>query len=300
MESLVPPSPLRAARVLLCAVVLLAGGCGAKPKPAPAAAASPLPVASSPAGSASASPSVTPSPSHSPSARPTPTRTTAGSLHCGSTVPLVRAQARGSGPAGSVSVTGTQNVALTFDDGPDPYNTPKLLDMLRQCGVKATFCLVGFRARNHPELVARIAAEGHTLCNHSWQHLLDLAAPAHTDDYIRHDLQATNAVILRAAPQAKIRYFRAPGGNFTPRLVQIAKDLGMTSIYWSLDPRDWESTKYGTGSAMVSHVISAVQSNVRPGSIVLSHDNGKPTTITAYRTLLPWLKARFRLIPLPT
>jgi peptidoglycan/xylan/chitin deacetylase (PgdA/CDA1 family) len=191
-------------------------------------------------------------------------------------------------------------VALTFDDGPDPINTPKLLDMLAQCGVKATFCLVGFRARDRPDLVRRIVAEGHTVCNHSWQHLIDLAADTRTDEYIKHDLQATNNAILKAAPDAKIRYFRAPGGNFTPRLVQIAKDLGMTSIYWSLDPRDWEKSVYGTGSAMVNHIISAVEAGVRPGAIVLSHDNGKPDTITAYRTLLPWLKARFHLIALPT
>ncbi|NUT37700.1 MAG: polysaccharide deacetylase family protein [Hamadaea sp.] len=214
-------------------------------------------------------------------------------------MPSTRSTAHGTGPAGSVSVTGGQTVALTFDDGPDPVNTPKMLDLLAACGVKATFCLVGFRARNHPDLVARIAAEGHTLCNHSWQHLFDLGADERTDEYIRHDLEATTAVIQRAAPQAKVAYFRAPGGNFTPRLVQIAKDLGMISLYWSLDPRDWESSKYGTGPSMVGHIIGAVQRDTRPGSIVLSHDNGKPDTITAYRTLLPWLKARFRLVALP-
>jgi len=301
-----PTRSRRLAPVLLGVTLLVTGGCSASPP-----AASPTPAvttASSPEGALTPSPSAaeTPSPQPTPTPSPTrkpspkPTRTESGALSCRSTVPLVRPQAQGHGPAGSVSVTGTQNVALTFDDGPDPINTPKLLDMLKECGVKATFCLVGFRARNHPELVRRIADEGHTLCNHSWQHLLDLAADSRTDDYIRHDLAATNAVILKAAPDAKIRYFRAPGGNFTPRLVQIAKDLGMTSIYWSLDPRDWESSKYGTGTQMTNHVISSIESGVRPGSIVLSHDNGKPTTIAAYRVLLPWLKARFRLIALPT
>jgi peptidoglycan-N-acetylglucosamine deacetylase len=195
--------------------------------------------------------------------------------------------------------TGSSGVALTFDDGPDPINTPKMLDMLKQCGVKATFCLVGFRARDRPDLVRRIVNEGHTVCNHSWQHLLDLGATTRTDDYIKHDLQATNNAILKAAPHAKIQYFRAPGGNFTPRLVQIAKDLGMKSLYWAVDPRDWDKATYGTGPAMVDHVISAVEGSARPGAIILSHDNGKPDTITAYRTLLPWLKARFKLIAMP-
>lgn len=270
--------------------------------PAPAATSS---ASASPAASPSAvpSPSASPRPSRSPSRKPSTSpvvQPASGLLSCKGSVKLSRAPVTGTGPAGSLRSTGTPGVALTFDDGPDPINTPKLLDMLKQCGVKATFCLVGFRARDRPELVRRIVAEGHTVCNHSWQHLLDLGADTRTDDYIKHDLQATNNAILKAAPGAKIRYFRAPGGNFTPRLVQIAKDLGMTSIYWSLDPRDWEKSVYGTGTSMVNHVISAVEAGVRPGAIILSHDNGKPDTITAYRTLLPWLKARFRLIALPT
>ena len=80
------------------------------------------------------------------------------------------------GPSGSVNhIDGTQ-VALTFDDGPDPRLTPRLLDLLAAAGVKATFCLIGRKAAAHPGIVARIAAEGHTLCNHSWSHRMDLGA----------------------------------------------------------------------------------------------------------------------------
>jgi peptidoglycan/xylan/chitin deacetylase (PgdA/CDA1 family) len=74
----------------------------------------------------------------------------------------------------------------------------------------------------------------------------------------------------------------------------------MKSIYWALDPRDWDKSTFGTGAPMVRHIINAVEGTVRPGAIVLSHDNDKPDTVTAYRTLLPWLKARFTLIALPT
>jgi peptidoglycan-N-acetylglucosamine deacetylase len=300
------PALARRSMAVLAALLLLAGGCTSPhpvtlltPNPAPSSAA-PSPLA---LPSASASPSaVPPSPSRSPSKKPTPptVQPASGPLSCKGSVKLARSPVTGSGPAGSLRSTGTPAVALTFDDGPDPINTPKLLDMLKQCGVKATFCLVGFRARDRPELVRRIVAEGHTVCNHSWQHLLDLGAQTRTDEYIKHDLRATTDAIRKAAPNAKVAYFRAPGGNFTPRLVKIAADLGMKSIYWSLDPRDWEKTVYGTGSSMVNHVISAVENGTRPGAIVLSHDNGKPDTITAYRTLLPWLKARFKLIALPT
>jgi peptidoglycan/xylan/chitin deacetylase (PgdA/CDA1 family) len=205
---------------------------------------------------------------------------------------------RSVGPGGSAKRTGSAAVALTFDDGPDPVQTPALLDLLRRHGVKATFCLVGFRARDNPDLVRRIAAEGHALCNHSWQHLVDLAQ--RPVDEIRHDLEATNDAIRAAMPGAKIRYFRAPGGHFTPDLVAIARGYGMASIYWQVDPRDWDHRGTASDQEHIARVIEAVRHEVRPGAIVLSHDNRQPTTIEAYRTLLPWLKARFTLRALPT
>ena len=241
------------------------GGSGAKGQPASPAPGGPAPGASGQA---------TPSPGASRSGPAGPPGTVAGAIRR----------------------TGTAAVALTFDDGPDPVQTPLMLDLLEANGVKATFCLVGFRVRDNPDLVRRIVAEGHTLCNHSWQHLLDLAT--RDPEYVRHDLEATNAAIRSAVPDARIAYFRAPGGNFTPELVALAKRLGMTSIHWHVDPRDWDHKKGETDPAHVARVIEWVQRITRPGSIVLSHDNRQPDTIEAYRTLLPWLKARFVLAPL--
>jgi peptidoglycan-N-acetylglucosamine deacetylase len=203
----------------------------------------------------------------------------------------------GDGPAGSVTGTGSAGVALTFDDGPDPANTPKILDLLGQHGIKATLSLVGFRARDNPALVRRIAAEGHTLCNHSWQHLMDLGNRPLS--YQKWDLTNTANVISAAAPDTPVRYFRAPGGNFTPGLVDLVRQYGMTPLYWNVDPRDWDSSSYGSGASMVTHIVSSVQATVRPGRIVLSHDCKHPDTITAYATLLPWLKARYTLVALP-
>jgi peptidoglycan/xylan/chitin deacetylase (PgdA/CDA1 family) len=189
-------------------------------------------------------------------------------------------------------------VALTFDDGPDPKNTMDLLDLLKEQGVKATFCVVGFRARDHPEVVRRIAAEGHTLCNHSWQHLQNLSE--RDDSYLSWDLQSTNDAIHAAAPNARIEYFRAPYGNFSRRLIDFTSKLNMKPIYWSVDDQCWMSSRYGVGPAMVNHMTTVVQRDTRPGGIILSHDNGKPHTIATYRLLLPWLKANFRLEALPT
>ncbi|GGK05493.1 hypothetical protein GCM10010123_39220 [Pilimelia anulata] len=201
------------------------------------------------------------------------------------------------GPAGAWRGTGGRAVALTFDDGPDPVNTPRLLDVLRRNRVRATFCLVGSRVVQHPAVVARIAAEGHTLCNHSWQHKQTLFRES--DDAIRADLHRTSTAIRRAAPGAPVRWFRAPYGNFNPNVNRVAERLGMTPIFWDVDDQSYASGTYGTGAGMVAHMVRLVREGVRPGSIVLSHDMLKPWTVTAYERLLPRLRHRFRLAALP-
>jgi len=203
---------------------------------------------------------------------------------------------QGSGPAGSRMVTGNKAVALTFDDGPDPAETPKILRLLAQQHVHATFCLVGKNVAKFPALVRQIVAGGNTVCNHTWSH--DLKLGKKTAAQIRADMSRTNAAILKAAPKAKIKYFRAPGGNFTPQIVSIAKQLGMGSLYWKVDPRDWDHPKGETHAQHRSRVIWRVEHNTHAGAIVLSHDYAQPDTIAAYRTLLPWLKKRYSLIGL--
>jgi peptidoglycan/xylan/chitin deacetylase (PgdA/CDA1 family) len=288
--------------VLLAAALVLVGLTGraaADTTPPPAAVAKPAASApaaaqarkktdaAKPAAPSSAEPAGQPSakPSAQSSAKPSAKPKAAG-----------RAKPTG-GPAGSRSTTGNKSVALTFDDGPDPQNTPKILKLLAQHHVHATFCLVGKNVRKHPGLVRQIVAAGHTLCNHTWNHNLKLGkAPAKK---IQADLDRTNAAIRKAAPKAKIAYFRAPGGNFTPRLVGTAKRMGMTSIYWKVDPRDWHHPKGETRKQHKARVIRQVEKHTRQGAIVLSHDYAQPDTIAAYRELLPWLRKRFRLEALP-
>lgn len=201
------------------------------------------------------------------------------------------------GPYGSKLLTGTRTIALTFDDGPDPTYTPQILDLLKTYRVKATFCVIGSRARDYPDLVRRIVAEGHSLCNHSWQHLTTLGD--RDASYQDWDLRSTNDAIHAAVPGAEIKYFRAPGGNFTRPMIKLASSLGMTSLSWDVDPRDWDAATYGTGPSMVDHVVATVEQTIRPGSIVLSHDRARPDTVAAYQVLLPWILARFVTTPLP-
>jgi peptidoglycan/xylan/chitin deacetylase (PgdA/CDA1 family) len=314
-------SAMRATRVLVTGLALaVLAGCGAAQAPEPGAApgsASAAPSTSASGASSGSGASVSSPPASSPgSAKPVHSRPhgkPAGSKPTGSKPAGSKpggskpggskpggskpAGPRFGGPANSLIRTGGNGVALTFDDGPDPVQTPRLLDLLKRRHVKATFCLVGRNVAAHPELVRRIAAEGHTLCNHTWRHSLTLGKKKPAE--IRADLQRTNDAIRHAVPGARIKYMRAPGGNFTKPFVSVASDLGMTSIYWKVDPRDWDHPRGESSAAHTAKVVGAVKKHVRKGAIVLSHDYRQPQTITAYQRLIPWLQARYKLIALP-
>ncbi|TCO52320.1 polysaccharide deacetylase family protein [Actinocrispum wychmicini] len=183
------------------------------------------------------------------------------------------------------------HVALTFDDGPDPTWTPQVLDLLAQYHVKATFCLVGVNAQAHPDLVRAIVAGGHALCNHTMHHNEGLRKLP--PDARRAEIADARQAILAAAPGAQVSYFRAPAGNFSPAgdqdpdsVQRIAKSLGMESLAWSIDTRDW--TKPGTQA-----IVAAVQKAGR-NDVVLMHDAGgdRGQTVAALRIVLPWLVSR--------
>ena len=195
------------------------------------------------------------------------------------------------GPGHSLRTTGSKSISLTFDDGPDPVETPKILALLAKYQIKATFCLIGSNVQKHPEVVREIVAAGHTLCNHTWNHSLTIGKDK--PEKIQDDLERTSAAIRAAVPGAEIPFFRAPGGNFTDRLVNVARTQGMTSLYWQVDPRDWDHPRGETDPAHITRVISEIHKSVKPGSIILSHDFNQPDTIEAYSRLLPWLKAHF-------
>jgi peptidoglycan/xylan/chitin deacetylase (PgdA/CDA1 family) len=192
---------------------------------------------------------------------------------------------------GAKHSTGSSAVALTFDDGPDPTWTPQMLDLLKQYGIKATFCVIGIHVRDYPQLVARIVREGHTLCNHSWLH--DIKLGSKTPAQIQADLARTNAEIRKAVPGARIPYYRQPGGKWTASIVTVAKAMGMTPLGWSVDPADW--AKPGTKA-----IVARVMQHTHTGSIVLMHDGGgdRSQTLAACRTLFPWLKQHYKLVQL--
>ncbi|MEH1125752.1 polysaccharide deacetylase family protein [Micromonospora sp. CPCC 206061] len=196
------------------------------------------------------------------------------------------------GPFGSRRTTGTHTVALTFDDGPDPKHTPETLELLRRHRIKATFCLVGVNAKAFPGLVKAIADDGHTLCNHSWDH--DISLGARSRATIRANLIRANNAIRAAAPGSRVSYYRQPGGAWTAGVVGVARELGMTSLHWIVDPQDWRKPSAGS-------IAGTVNASTRRGAIVLLHDAGgdRRGTVIALRSILPNLSRRFQLGALP-
>lgn len=177
-------------------------------------------------------------------------------------------------------------IALTFDDGPDPADTPQILDLLKQYDVKATFFLIGTKAERYPELVQREAAEGHELANHTYRHTyFNKKIP---ERRIRDELTKAQDAIHRISGQ-KPHLFRPPGGYYNETLVQTAKKEGFTVIMWSwhMDTLDWDTPG-------VNKITSKVLNNARNGDIVLFHDyvEGKTETIEALKKILPELKQR--------
>ncbi|WP_232425269.1 polysaccharide deacetylase family protein [Pseudofrankia inefficax] len=180
-------------------------------------------------------------------------------------------------------------IALTFDDGPDPTWTPQVLALLRQYDVRATFCIVGRQARAYPDLVRRIVAEGHAICNHSMTHPLPFSHRSAAA--IDAEIGGAQSAITAAAGTAP-RLFRAPGGDWSPPVFSAEASRGLTPVAWNVDPRDW--SRPGT-QKIVTSLLAA-----KPGDILLCHDGDgehpagvdRSETVQALRTVLPQLKSR--------
>jgi peptidoglycan-N-acetylglucosamine deacetylase len=152
-------------------------------------------------------------------------------------------------------------VALTFDDGPNPDATPRILDALAARNVKATFFVLGRHADRWPELVKRLAEEGHVIGNHGWHHRkLHVRGPG----YVRRDLMMGTESIERASG-GRPRLFRAPHGFRSPWVTPIARSLGQTTVGWSRGV--WDSTRPG-----VDVIVRRTVQGAKPGAILLLHD----------------------------
>ena len=190
-------------------------------------------------------------------------------------------------------------VALTFDDGPDPRWTPKILDILKAANVKAAFFLVGVNAERYPGLVRRIVNEGHEIGNHTYYHPnLSLCWPEH----IRLELNATQ-LLLETITGRATTLFRPPyaadtGPTQLSELIplKIAEDLNYLVVLENIDPQDW--AKPGADI-----ILQRIKQQRHDGSVILLHDAGgdRSQTVEALPRILDWLHTRGdTIVPLST
>lgn len=193
---------------------------------------------------------------------------------------LVRAEVPGKITYSACHVDGPY-IAMTFDDGPHAANTPRLLDMLKERKIHATFFLVGENAAEYPGIIKRIIAEGHEVGNHSYTHP---QLSKMTDEGVRGQLQKTqDAIIAAGAPKPTL--MRPPYGAFTARQQRWSfGEFGYKCILWDVDPLDWKVRN-------AAHVEAEILRQTVAGSIILSHDIHK-TTVDAMPTTLDALKAK--------
>jgi peptidoglycan/xylan/chitin deacetylase (PgdA/CDA1 family) len=187
------------------------------------------------------------------------------------------------GPQYSLPCHGT-DIALTVDDGPDPTYTPKMLALLAQQGIRATFCMIGRSAAAHPDLVKRVLGGGHHIANHTFSHPMNIAKmPAgavHTEM-----ARATDAIAKAAGGGYRPTLFRSPGGAWSSTVLGQCSALGLHPLDWSVDPRDWSRPG-------VQHIVTTIMKQTHPGSIILEHDGGgnREQTLTALGVVLPKLR----------
>ncbi|WP_314587258.1 polysaccharide deacetylase family protein [Paenibacillus terrigena] len=179
-------------------------------------------------------------------------------------------------------------VALTFDDGPDPRQTPEILKLLKQYEAKGTFFVMGKKVTAHPELLKRESDEGHEIANHTYNHLYFNTNVS--SQKLGDEIDATSDAIMKVSG-SRPHLFRPPGGFYNERMIKMAKEKGYLVILWSWhqDTKDWRSPG-------VSYIVRKVLNNVRGGDIILFHDSvegsGRSQTVEALKIILPELKER--------
>ena len=173
-------------------------------------------------------------------------------------------------PIGKATVPG--QVALSFDDGPWPVQTERVLQILKRFQVKATFFMIGEQVAQYPTIVREVADAGMTIGNHTWDHPVNPGLDSLAPRRVESEIAQTNA----ALDQIGVHPFlmRPPGGQYDGSVVQEARRQGLRFVTWSVDPSDWMASR------TKKQIVHLVLSNVQPGSIVLMHDGGGDQSAT--------------------
>lgn len=176
--------------------------------------------------------------------------------------------------------TESRQIALTFDDGPHPFQTPRILEILARYGVEATFFMIGQNVCYYPDTARAVIAAGHEVGNHTFSHL-----------HLKTLTEATLASEVGRCEDAleelceyRPHLFRPPEGALTPFVEHCSEGSDYSLILWSIDTRDWEGRS-------AADIAETVLSRVRPGDIILMHDyiGAHGNTAEALELLLPKL-----------
>jgi peptidoglycan-N-acetylglucosamine deacetylase len=191
-------------------------------------------------------------------------------------------------------------LALTFDDGPNPAWTPQLLEILAGHNVSATFFMVGKFAEAEPALVRRVAQAGHLIGNHSWNHP-NLAVTG--DARIYEELKRTSDA-LEQIIGSPVRFFRPPFGARRPEVFRVARSLGLAPVLWNAMTNDWEEPSPERITESLSRRIDRLTRSGRAVNIVL-HDGGhralganREPSVNAARQLIEKFKPTHRFVTL--
>lgn len=253
-------TPLRL--LVLTAVALLLAGCGGmrvsaddevRPLPASTVVAVPVAVVSA-----------TPTPSPTPEATPTP-----------ATPPAPRQASQAAAPANGAAravfrgPTNRRFIALTFDAGADVGYTALILDTLRAKGVRASFGMTGAWAEAHPDLVRRMANEGHDFINHTHDHAsftgVSTGRRPQTFEERAHQIERTEEIVRSLTGKSTRPYFRPPFGDYDPTVNADIARLGFTqNVLWTIDSTGWRGVPAGT-------IVDRCLSNAVPGAIIVFH-----------------------------
>jgi peptidoglycan/xylan/chitin deacetylase (PgdA/CDA1 family) len=173
-----------------------------------------------------------------------------------------------------------KRVALSFDDGPDPVNTPAVLNILKQQGIQAAFFVVGNKLEDNRELIRRMDEEGHILGGHSYSHhfFFDLF----TAQRMKTELKKSEEIVLKITGK-KMKLFRPPYGVTNPVLARVIRKLGYLVIGWSLKSGDTVA-----GDSQV--LLAGLQKEVKSGDILLFHDT-KPVLLQILPSFITFLKS---------
>jgi len=178
--------------------------------------------------------------------------------------------------------TKEKKIYLTFDEGYENGYTPKILDVLKEHNVKAAFFVTKPYIQSQPDLVKRMVEEGHIVGNHSVTHP---SLPDKTDEEVKHEILETARYFEEVTGTSMPLFFRPPAGEYSERTLQITKDLGYKTIFWSMAYKDWDVNNQPGKQAAYEHIVQ----NHHPGAIILLHAVSSSNT-EALGDMLKYLK----------